>query len=130
MWGPGVLVRVSMKKITPLAIISIPVEDQDEALHFYTEKLGLEKRADQTYGPELRWLTVAPKGQRRPELALAKPDVSLHNTQRIPRVVGHESHKINWVFDTADCCKMYHTLLSRGVKFLHPPTKQLYGTEA
>ena len=59
-----------MKKITPLAIISILVEDQDEALRFYTEQLGLEKRADVTYGPGLRWLTVAPKGQQKPEIAL------------------------------------------------------------
>ncbi|GAC1617604.1 MAG: hypothetical protein NVS4B7_09910 [Ktedonobacteraceae bacterium] len=49
-----------MQRIPSLAIISILVTDQDEALSFYTEKLGLEKRADITFGPDLRWLTVAP----------------------------------------------------------------------
>jgi len=119
-----------MKTITPLAIISILVEDQDEALRFYTEKLGLEKRADVTFGPGMRWLTVAPKGHKKPEIALAKPDASLYNTQRIPKILGGTDQGINGVFDTDDCCKMYSTLLSRGVKFLSPPIKQLYGTEA
>ena len=54
-----------MKKITQLAIIPILVADQDEALRFFTEKLELEKRADMIYGPGLRWLTVAPKGQKK-----------------------------------------------------------------
>jgi len=121
----------AMKKKTPLAIISILVEDQDEALRFYTEKLGLEKRADVTFGAGLRWLTVAPKSQKRPEIALAIPDTSLYcpsgrmQTQRV-----HVSQDVSGVFDTDDCCKMYTTLLSRGVKFVSPPTKQLYGTEA
>ena len=123
-----------MKTITPLAIISILVEDQDEALHFYTEKLGLEKRADVTFGPGMRWLTVAPKSQKRPEIALAIPDASLYGTQKIQKGAEPDdqgiSRDISGVFDTDDCCKMYNTLLSRGVKFVSPPTKQLYGTEA
>lgn len=121
-----------MKIITSLAVISILVEDQDEALRFYTEKLGLEKRADVTFGPGMRWLTVAPKSQRKPEIALAIPDASLHGKQRIQKDMEHQgiSRNVSGVFDTDDCCKMYSTLLSRGVKFVCPPTKQLYGTEA
>ncbi|TMC42420.1 MAG: VOC family protein, partial [Chloroflexi bacterium] len=66
-----------MKEITQLAIIPILVADQDEALRFFTEKLELEKRTDVMYGPDMRWLTVAPRGQKKPEIALAKPDPSL-----------------------------------------------------
>ncbi len=130
-----------MKNIAQLAIISVLVEDQDEALHFYTEKLGLEKRADVTYGPGLRWLTVAPQGQSKPEIALAKPDASLLRIRspqqlqqaQLPRTgerLGRFNHFITWVFDTDDCCTMYHTLLSRGVTFVSPPTKHVYGLEA
>ncbi len=68
-----------MKTTTSLSIIAILVEDQEAALRFYIEKLGLEKRADVTYGPGMPWLTIAPKGQRRPEIALARPDVTLQN---------------------------------------------------
>jgi len=125
-----------MKRIPSLAIISILVTDQDEALSFYTEKLGLEKRADVIFGTGMRWLTVAPRGQRKPEIALAKPEASLHSvsstqhTQTSQEAVGRFDHGIAWVFDTDDCCKMYRTLLARGVQFLSPPTKQLYGMEA
>jgi len=124
--------KASMKKITQLAIISILVADQDEALRFYTEKLELEKRADVMLGPGLRWLTVAPKGQKKPEIALAKPDPSLLgiHIQNNRAHVGRYSQYVACVFATDDCCQMYHTLLSRGVTFLSPPTKNVYGTEA
>jgi predicted enzyme related to lactoylglutathione lyase len=146
--------KVLMKKITQLAIIPILVADQDEALRFFTEKLELEKRADMIYGPGLRWLTVAPKGQKKPEIALAKPDLSLPGIQnnggermssgtqwsfpcrhsdaggeggeRVERL----SQYITCVFATDDCYKTYHTLLARGVTFLSPPTKNVHGTEA
>ena len=70
-----------MKKITQLAVIPILVADQDEALRFFTEKLELEKRTDVIFGPGMRWLTVAPKGQKKPEIALAKPDPFLPGLQ-------------------------------------------------
>ncbi len=121
-----------MKTTPSLAIIPIVVADQDEALRFYIEKLGLEKRADVIFGPDMRWLTVASKGQKKPEIALAKPEASLltvqtHSSQE---AVGRPGHGITCIFDTDDCCKMYATLLARGIKFLSPPTKQLYGMEA
>ena len=117
-------------RTSSLSIISILVEDQEAALRFYTEKLGLEKRADVTYGPGMRWLTVAPKRQRRPEIALARLDVALQSAATNQYNKGRMEQVISGVFDTEDCCKMYSTLLARGVRFLRPPTKQLYGVEA
>ena len=123
-----------MKKNRPLAIISVLVDNQDEALQFYTEKLGLEKRSDVTFGTGMRWLTVAPKGQKRPEIALAIADASLQPIQRGQEIRENSRHGygqgVSGIFDTVDCSKMYATLLTRGVKFVSPPTKQLYGTEA
>lgn len=113
-----------------LSVVSILVRDQDEALRFYTEKLGMEKRADTTFGPGMRWLTVAPKGLKAPEIALAKPDVSLHDEERIQALMEHIGRGTTWVFDTRDCHEAYRTLLARGVKFLCPPTEQSYGVEA
>ena len=49
----------------------IPVADQDRALQFYTEVLGLEKRADVDFGPG-RWIEVAPAGADTP-IALCPP---------------------------------------------------------
>ena len=120
----------TMKFYTHLAIISVIVQDQDEALGFYTEKLGLEKRADVTYGRGMRWLTVAPRGQKRPEIALAKPESFLHSEKQLQAIVDRVGKGTAWVFDTDDCYTMYRTLRARGVTFLNPPTRQLYGTEA
>jgi len=121
-----------MKEITQLAIIPILVADQDEALRFFTEKLELEKRTDVMYGPDMRWLTVAPRGQKKPEIALAKPDPSLPaiQIQNSRERIGRFSQYVTCVFATDDCLKTYHTLLARGVSFLSPPTKKVHGTEA
>lgn len=119
-----------MKLNIQLAIISILVQDQDEALQFYTEKLGLEKRTDVTYGPGLRLLTVAPKGQQKPEIALARPDPVRHTPERIEEVMEQIGGGAGWVFVTDDCHKMYETLQMRGVKFVSAPIKHLYGIEA
>lgn len=111
-------------------MVSVLVNDQDEALQFYTEKLGLEKRIDISYGPGMRWVTVAPKGQLRPEIALAKPDATLHNAAYIKESKERTGHGIAWMFDTDDCRHSYETLRTRGVVFITTPTKQLYGVEA
>ena len=116
--------------INRLSVVSILVRDQDEALRFYTEKLGLEKRADTTFGPGMRWLTVGPKGQKTPEIALAKPDAALHGEEQTKALLEHIGCGTTWVFDTDDCHKAYRTLLARGVKFLNPPVEQVYGVEA
>lgn len=120
----------TMKIQTQLAVIPVLVADQDEALCFYTQKLGLEKRADVTYAPGMRWLTVGPKGQRKPEIALTQLDIALHGEEKVRELLRRNNKVMHGVFDTDDCCTMYLTLLARGVKFVCPPTKQLYGTEA
>ena len=119
-----------MKRHTHLTVISVLVGDQEEALRFYIEKLGLEKRADICYGPGMRFLTVAPPGQQKPEIALAQPDVALHGAEHIQALMQQIGQGAPWVFDTNDCRKTYEMLLARGVKFVSAPTKQLYGMEA
>ena len=61
-------------KISQLANVIIPVADQDRMLDFYTETLGLEKRADVPMGDEHegRWIEVAPSGAETP-IALCPP---------------------------------------------------------
>src|SRR5690242_17340512 len=121
---------IMMKLKTQLTMVPILVRDQDEALYFYTEKLGLEKRTDVIFGAGMRLLTVAPKNQKKPEIALAKPDETLHNPERIHELMEHIGQGAPWIFDTADCRKAYETLSARGVKFVSEPTKQFYGIEA
>jgi predicted enzyme related to lactoylglutathione lyase len=58
--------------ISRLANVIIPVADQDRMLAFYTEALGLEKRADVPFGNGDRWIEVAPAGAETP-IALCPP---------------------------------------------------------
>jgi predicted enzyme related to lactoylglutathione lyase len=62
----------SSVKISKVANIIIPVADQDRALTFYTDVLGLEKRADVPFGPGNRWIEVAPHGADTP-IAICPP---------------------------------------------------------
>jgi predicted enzyme related to lactoylglutathione lyase len=59
-------------RVNKLANVVIPVADPDRALRFYTELLGLEKRADVPFGDGNRWIEVAPAGADTP-IAICPP---------------------------------------------------------
>jgi predicted enzyme related to lactoylglutathione lyase len=63
-------------RIKKLANVIIPVADQDLALQFYTEALGLEKRVDAPFGDGNRWIEVAPPGADTP-IAICPPGPGL-----------------------------------------------------
>ena len=119
-----------MRLISPHTHISVLVKDQDKALKFYTEILGLEMRKDITFGPGLRLLTVAPPGQQKPELVLATPDISLYGEAYVHQLVEHLEQKLASIFVTTDCQKSYLSLSELGVVFVHAPRSQMYGVEA
>jgi catechol 2,3-dioxygenase-like lactoylglutathione lyase family enzyme len=48
--------------ITDIHTVGVPVTDQDRALAFYVDTLGLEKRRDGAFGDGGRWIEVAPSG--------------------------------------------------------------------
>jgi catechol 2,3-dioxygenase-like lactoylglutathione lyase family enzyme len=58
--------------VTQIGTVIVPVSDQDEAIAFYTSKLGLEKRSDTPFGNGDRWVEVAPAGAET-TIALVKP---------------------------------------------------------
>jgi predicted enzyme related to lactoylglutathione lyase len=59
-------------RVSKLANVIVPVADQDRALQFYTEALGLEKRVDVPFGESDRWIEVAPSGADTP-IAICPP---------------------------------------------------------
>jgi catechol 2,3-dioxygenase-like lactoylglutathione lyase family enzyme len=65
-----------MSTVSKLANVIIPVADQDRALAFYTESLGLEMRADVPMGDDGRWIEVAPSGGETP-IAICPPGPSV-----------------------------------------------------
>jgi len=58
--------------IGQVSTVMVPVDDQDRAIEFYTEKLGFEKRADVPFGDGNRWVEVAPTGAAT-SIALVQP---------------------------------------------------------
>ena len=114
--------------ITKILRITLAVRNQEEALRFYTEKLGFEKRADQPMGPGRRWITVAPKDDHNLEMVL-QPGDWFQGAER----KEHEAKvgkNPTMVFQADDCRKTYEMLLKRGVEFAQPPEERPYGLEA
>ena len=118
-----------------LTHVNVWVHDQDEALAFYTEKLGMELRDDVTV-PEMgnfRWLTVGPVGQ--PDVALTLmavpgPPVFDPETQEQLKSLMAKGAAGGLFFSTDDCRATYEELKGRGVEFQQEPTDQPYGIDA
>jgi catechol 2,3-dioxygenase-like lactoylglutathione lyase family enzyme len=121
--------------LTSLTYVNVWVHDQDEALAFYTDKLGMELREDVTV-PEMgnfRWLAVGVPGQ--PDVALALmavpgPPVFDADTKQQLTALMAKGAAGGLFFATDDCQASYEELKSRGVEFQQEPTQQPYGIDA
>jgi len=115
--------------ITRLSVVTTWVTDQNEALRFYTEKLGFEIRTDITAG-DYRWLTVGLKSQPDLEIHLdvVKPGALLtqEEADQLAKFVAAGKLAIG-PWKTDDCQQTYETLKARGVDFVQPPTDRPYG---
>jgi predicted enzyme related to lactoylglutathione lyase len=106
--------------IKGVAKVVVPVDDQERAREFWTERVGFDVSFDETYGDE-RWIEVAPPGGG-PVLVLsprradqARPDV--------PEMLPHSP-----VFFTCDeIHTTYAAMRERGVEFSEPPVQQHFG---
>jgi catechol 2,3-dioxygenase-like lactoylglutathione lyase family enzyme len=117
--------------ITGLSHTTIWVLDQDEALAFYTEKLGFEVNTDATMD-EFRWLTVNPPGRPEHELVLLVPGPPMMDEEAAEQVKALIAKGAlgPGAFETDDCRATYKELSKRGVNFLTEPTERFYGIEA
>ncbi|HEY1538071.1 MAG TPA: VOC family protein [Solirubrobacteraceae bacterium] len=111
------------------------VHDQDEALAFYTEKVGMEVRIDVTMAEmgDFRWLTVGPADQ--PEIAIVlmaipgPPVVDAATAEQIEALMA--KGMAGTVFLTTDDCQAsYEELKGRGVEFSEPPEDRPYGIDS
>jgi predicted enzyme related to lactoylglutathione lyase len=118
-----------------LANAQLWVHDQEEALAFYTEKVGMEVRADVSFPEmgEFRWLTVGPVGQ--PDVALTlmtvpgPPVFDAETSEQLKALVAKGAAG-GLFFRTDDCQATYEELKARGVEFTQEPTEQPYGIDA
>ena len=111
------------------------VHDQDEALAFYTRKLGMEVRADVTLAEmgNFRWLTVGPAGQ--PDfaivlMAIPGPPVMEAETAEQVRSLMAKGFAGTVFLTTDDCQASYEDLKARGVEFTEQPEERPYGIDS
>ncbi|MGI0090957.1 MAG: VOC family protein [Nitrososphaerales archaeon] len=98
--------------------VALAVKNQDQAVEFYTKKVGFEKKAD--YNPPAgdRWVTVGPKGQ----------DLELVLLQAGKAGANNSSTHITMSVD--DCRKTSAELKTQGVQFKQEPLEHPYGVSA
>jgi uncharacterized glyoxalase superfamily protein PhnB len=110
------------------------VHDQDEALEFYTRKVGFEVRADVTV-PELgnfRWLAVGPEGQEDFSVVLmaipGQPVMDEQTAQEVRTLMG-KGFAGTVFLTTEDVQADYEELKGRGVEFTEAPEQRPYGID-
>ena len=117
-----------------LSTAQLWVDDQDEALAFYTDKVGLEVRSDVTL-PELgdfRWLQVGPPGQDDIAITLmaipGEPVMDAETADQV-RTLMAKGFAGTVFLTTEDVRADYDTLKSRGVEFTEAPEERPYGID-
>ena len=111
------------------------VHDQDEALDFYTNKLGLELREDVTIAEmgDFRWLTVGPPGQDDIAIVLmaipGPPMVDETTAQQIRDLMA-KGFAGTVFLTTDDCQRSYEEMRAKGVEFTETPEQRPYGIDA
>ena len=118
-----------------LSNFNVWVHDQNEALAFYTDKLGMEIREDVTVAEmgNFRWLTVGPVNQPDVSVVLmAVPGPPMFEAETTEQLTTLMAKGVlgGLFFTTDDCRGMYEELRSRGVEFTQEPTEQPYGIDA
>jgi len=120
--------------LNQLANVQVWVNDQEEALAFYTDKLGFEVREDVTV-PELgnfRWLSVGVPGQDGAIVLMAVPGAPVFDDETRQQILDllAKGAAGGLFFTTEDCRASYEELAGRGVEFTQEPTEQPYGLDA
>jgi predicted enzyme related to lactoylglutathione lyase len=101
-----------------ISVVTVYVNDIDRAIAFYTDKLGWEKTMDVPMGPDSRWVTVAPKGERT-AFTLTKGG-PMWSSEKVGGFSGV-------IIEVDDVFKTHEQLGKRGVAFAEPPRTEPWG---
>ena len=110
-----------------IAHVALVVREYDEAIAFYTGKLGF-RLVEDTYQPEQdkRWVVVSPPGSEGATLLLARA-----TTPEQERSIGNQTGGRVFLFlQTDDFWRDYNRMLAEGIEFVRPPAQAPYGTVA
>lgn len=107
-----------------LATITLVVADYDEALAWYTDRLGFAVDSDIDLGGGKRWLTIAAGSGSR--LLLAKAD----GPDQLATVGNQAGGRVGFFLETDDFDRDHLAMLAKGVRFREEPRREAYGTVA
>jgi catechol 2,3-dioxygenase-like lactoylglutathione lyase family enzyme len=110
--------------IKDVPLTGIFVGDQEAALDFYTNKLGLEKVEDEPYGEGARWITVSP-AEMRIRIVLKEAE-----REHEKAMVGRSDGAPILTLGTDDAHAAYERMRERGVRFLGEPYRYPWGIGA
>jgi len=112
---------------------TIFVENQEEALAFYRDKLGFRVHTDAKINDDFRWLTVCTNDDPDFELILLEPKPGMlmdEETSKQMRAIMAKGVLGAGAFNTDDCQGTYDELKAKGVEFISAPAQRPYGIEA
>lgn len=109
-----------------IANIALVVDDYDDAILFYTEKLGFQLIENTVMSATKRWVVVRPPGASECSLLLAK---AAGDEQRT-RIGNQTGGRVFLFLHTDDLWRDYRRMLEKGIRFVREPSVEPYGTVA
>ena len=109
-----------------IGLFALVVRDYDEAIAFYTDKLGFELIEDTDMGGGKRWVIVAPKGAKETRILLAQAS----NDDQSDAIGNQTGGRVGFFLNTDDFARDHARMKSAGVTFLEEPRYEPYGTVA
>jgi catechol 2,3-dioxygenase-like lactoylglutathione lyase family enzyme len=103
--------------------MALVVADYDEAIAFYTQKLGFELIEDTVLSPVKRWVVIKPKGSSGAQLLLAKAS----GEEQISRIGNQTGGRVFLFMHTDDLDRDYKNLLANEVRIVREPSQEEYG---
>lgn len=113
---------------THLHLIALVVEDYDEAIAFYTKKLGFSLLEDTKLSETKRWVRVLPPGGNPGDAGLLLARAASGEQQT--RIGNQTGGRVFLFLHTEDFWEIYNRYLAAGVEFVRPPKEEPYGTVA
>ncbi|MGE8212645.1 MAG: VOC family protein [Stenotrophomonas sp.] len=108
-----------------IALVTVVVADYDEAIAWYTGKLGFQLLQDLDQGRK-RWVVVGPTDGSAAALVLARAS----DEEQHSRIGNQTGGRVGFFLNTDDFWRDHAAMSARGVEFLEPPREEPYATVA
>jgi len=109
-----------------IGLITLVVGDYDDAIAFYTDKVGFDLVEDSDFGGGKRWVVISPKGATETRILLARA-----SDENQTNAIGNQTGgRVGFFLNTDDFARDHARMTKAGVHFLEEPRHEAYGTVA